>query len=373
MKRMQGCFALLVAALLAGPAIAADDETARMIADLGLIEASKPVRESAQWKKPERILVRDATPERIEWMKEVAPGVQFTSVNSPADAAAKAGDADAVFGYCTSEILEAGKQIRWIQVYFAGVENCLAVPALQQRTILLTNMQKVAGDVMAEHVMAMVLSFSRGLNVYRDAQNRSEWTPRTELVGTGRAFALEGKTMFVAGLGGIGSEVARRANAMGMKVIATRASNRPAPPYVSRVGPPGDLIAMAREADIVVNTLPLTDETRGVFNAAAFAAMKPSAYFFNVGRGRTVVTADLVSALQSKKLAGAGLDVTDPEPLPADHVLWKMSNVIITPHVSADLEPGVGMDSRWLLVRENLRRYVAGEKMLSVVDPARGY
>jgi phosphoglycerate dehydrogenase-like enzyme len=158
-----------------------------------------------------------------------------------------------------------------------------------------------------------------------------------------------------------------------MKVIATRASNRPAPPYVSRVGPPGDLIAMAREADIVVNTLPLTDETRGVFNAAAFAAMKPSAYFFNVGRGRTVVTADLVNALQSKKLAGAGLDVTDPEPLPADHVLWKMSNVIITPHVSADLEPGVGMDSRWLLVRENLRRYVAGEKMLSVVDPARGY
>lgn len=368
MKCVQGSILILAAALFCGGAAAEDDATARMIKELGLIEASQPVRESAQWKKPERIVVREASPERIEWLKQVAPGVQFTSVKSPAEAATQAGDADVVLGYCSPEILAAGQQIRWIQVYFAGVEGCLAVPGMRERAVLLTNMQKVAGPVMAEHVIAMMLSFARGLNVYRDAQSKSEWNPA--LYGE-RAITLEGKTMLVAGLGGIGSEVSQRANALGMKVLATRASNKPAPPYVSRVGSPADLLAMVREADIVVNTLPLTDETRGVFNAAVFAAMKPTAYFINVGRGRTVVTADLVSALQANKLAGAGLDVTDPEPLPADHVLWKMPNVLVTPHVSADRDEG--MEPRWLLVRENLRRYVAGEKMLSVVDPARGY
>lgn len=369
MKRVQRSVLVLVTVLLCHGAAADDDATARMIAELGLIEAPQPIRESPQWEKPARIVVREATAERIEWLKQVAPSVQFVSVSSPADAAAQARDADAVLGYCTAQILDAGKAIRWIHVYFAGVESCVAVPAMRTRNVLLTNMQKVAGPVMAEHVMAMVLSFARGLNAYGDAQRKSEWNP--DLVGSERAFTLEGKTMFVAGLGGIGTEVARRANALGMKVIGTRASNRPAPSYVSRVGPPGELLAMAREADIVANTLPLTDETRGVFNANVFAAMKPTAYFINVGRGRTVVTPDLVAALQAKKLAGAGLDVTDPEPLPVDHALWKMPNVIITPHVASDAD--VDREKRWLLVRENLRRYVAGEKMLSVVDQTRGY
>lgn len=368
MKRVQSSVLTVFAVLLCWSAAAEDDATARMIKELGLIEAAQPVRESAQWKKPARIVVREATPERIEWLKQVAPNVEFVSVSSPADAARNAHDADAVLGYCSPELLAAGQQIRWIQVYFAGVEGCLGVPAMRERSILLTNMQKVAGPVMAEHVIAMTLSFARGLNVYRDAQNKHEWNPA---LFAERAITLEGKTMLVAGLGGIGSEVAQRANALGMKVIATRASSKPAPPYVNRVGSPADLLAMAREADVVVNTLPLTDETRGVFNAAVFAAMKPTAYFINVGRGGTVVTADLVSALQAKKLAGAGLDVTDPEPLTADHALWKMPNVIITPHVSADRDEG--MEPRWLLVRENLRRYVAGEKMMSVVDPGRGY
>lgn len=369
MKRVQGSMLLFITIFLCHGAAAEDDATARMIADLGLIEAAQPIRESAQWKKPERIVVREATAERLTWLQQVTPGVELVSAGSPSEATSLAGDADAVLGYCSAEILAAGKQIRWIQVYFAGVESCVALPAMRTGNVLLTNMQKVAGPVMAEHVMAMAFSFARGLHSYALAQSRGEWQP--DLVGSARAFTLEGKTMFVAGLGGIGTEVARRAHALGMKVIATRASNRPAPAFVSRVGSPGELLAMAREADIVVDTLPLTAETRGVFNARVFAEMKPTAYFINVGRGGTVITADLVQALEKRSIAGAGLDVTDPEPLPAGHALWKMPNVIITPHVSANLD--VGMESRWLLVRENLRRYVAGEKMLSVVDQARGY
>jgi phosphoglycerate dehydrogenase-like enzyme len=355
---------------LACAAFGADDaRTAGMIAELGLIEAPTPIREAPHWKKPVRVVVREANAERLAWLQEVAPGVELVSAANPAEAATLARDADAVLGYCSAEILDAGRNIRWIQFWFAGVESCVAVPAVRHGSVLLTNMQKVAGPVMAEHVMAMALAFARGLHTYVLAQSRGEWQPK--LVGPEHAFTLQDKTLFVVGLGGVGTEVARRASALGMHVIATRASDRPAPPFVQRVGTAKDTLAMLREADVVVNTLPLTATTRGMFDSRLFEGMKPSAYFINVGRGGTVVTADLVKALENKVIAGAGLDVTDPEPLPADHPLWKMPNVILTPHVAsdADVDPG----NRWLLMRENLRRYVAGDKMLSVVDVERGY
>jgi phosphoglycerate dehydrogenase-like enzyme len=182
---------------------------------------------------------------------------------------------------------------------------------------------------------------------------------------------VDGKTMLVVGLGGIGSEVAKRAHALGMKVIATRNSGRTGPEYVSYVGLPDELLKLAAQADFVVNTAPLTPQTKGVFDAAFFAQMKPTAYFINIARGGSVVTSALVDALNSKKIAGAGLDVTDPEPLPDGHPLWKAPNVIITPHVANDSD--IGFDAQVQVVKENLRRYAAGEKMLSVVDVTRGY
>jgi phosphoglycerate dehydrogenase-like enzyme len=137
------------------------------------------------------------------------------------------------------------------------------------------------------------------------------------------------------------------------------------------VGLPDELGKLAAEADFVVNTTPLTPATTGMFDAKFFATVKPGSFFVNVGRGQSVVQSELVAALKSGRLGGAGLDVTDPEPLPADSPLWKMPNVIITPHVSAQSD--VDDDARFAIVAENLRRYVAGEKMLSVVDVVRGY
>jgi phosphoglycerate dehydrogenase-like enzyme len=230
-------------------------------------------------------------------------------------------------------------------------------------------MQRVGGPVMAEHVMAMTLALARGLQTYVREQEAGRWN--ADAVGDEGTLALQGKTMLIAGLGGIGTEVAKRAHAFDMRITATRASNKPAPSFVSHVGPPEELMTLLREADVVVNALPLTEETKGVFDARAFAAMKPKALFINVGRGSTVVTAELVRALSEKRLGGAGLDVTDPEPLPAESPLWKMPNVIITPHVSTDSD--FGSERHWLIARENLRRYVAGERMLSVVDVKRGY
>jgi phosphoglycerate dehydrogenase-like enzyme len=277
--------------------------------------------------------------------------------------------ADAVLGFCTPEILAAGRELRWVQAYSAGVEACVAIPELVERDILLTNMQRVAGPVMAEHVIAMMFAFARGLDFYIPERLQHRWTE--SLPATSRMSTLEGKTVLVVGLGGIGTEVARRAHALGMQVDAIRASGRNGPDYVREVGLPADLGPFATRADYIVNTTPLTPETRHLFDARFFERVRPGTYFFNVGRGGSVDQDALVAALKSGRLGGAGLDVTDPEPLPPGHALWSLPNVILTPHVS--VRSDLGNSARFEFVRENLRRYVAGEKMLSVVDPRKGY
>lgn len=150
-----------------------------------------------------------------------------------------------------------------------------------------------------------------------------------------------------------------------------RGSRREGPPYVEYVGLGHEAIELARQADVVVNTAPLTDSTRDMFDHAFFAAMKPSAYFINMGRGKSTVTDDLVAALQTGQIAGAALDVTEPEPLPQDHELWRTPRVIITPPTAGQSE--MTIKRLKTLVEENLRRYVAGERLLSTVDVAKGY
>jgi len=175
----------------------------------------------------------------------------------------------------------------------------------------------------------------------------------------------------VVGLGGIGTEVARLGHGLGMHVIATRNSRREGPDYVEYVGLADEYRSLAARADVVVNAAPLTPDTRGMFDAAFFAAAKDGAFFINIGRGESVVTDALVAALTSGKLGGAGLDVTDPEPLPPGHPLWSMRNVIVTPHIATSSD---FRDERTLtLVVENVRRYIRGDKLLSVVDLAAGY
>jgi len=357
-----------VLALLASVAGAADAPPAPVIDRYGLEQGATPVKERAGWRKPKRILVGGFIPQIAEQLQASAPDVEFVVVSSPAEAAQKAANVDAVIGLCTPDILANGRSIRWIQLVTAGVENCVRIPAVRERDILVTNMQRIGGPIIAEHVMAMTLAFTRGLDLYIPAQASGEWRSITP---PGRMEVVAGKTMLVVGLGGIGSEVAKRAHALGMKVIATRASGRTGPEFVSYVGLPEELPKLAGDADFVVNTAPLTPQTTGIFDAAFFAKMKPGAYFINVARGGSVVTSALVDALAARRIAGAGLDVTDPEPLPSGHPLWKMPNVIITPHVANDSD--LGFDAQIQVVRENLRRYSAGERMLSVVDPARGY
>jgi phosphoglycerate dehydrogenase-like enzyme len=363
--------ALLLAFLAAIPAFAAtgDAETARLIQDLGLHESAVALRDRPGWTAPKKVVLMGADAARVAWMQEAAPGIAVVGAADRAAAVKEAADADAVIGECVPEVVSAGPRIRWVQRMYAGVERCVVIPAFAQRGIVLTNMQKVAGSVMAEHVLAFMFGLTRGFAVYAPAQAKGEWAD--EAVPESRMWEVKGRTMLVAGLGGIGTEVAKRAHALGMTVIATRNSGTDGPDYVAEIGLPDKLKTFAARADVIVDTLPLTPDTKGLFDKGFFDAAKRGALFINVGRGGTVVTADLIAALADGRIGGAGLDVTDPEPLPADHPLWHAPNVIITPHVSAALEGNE--EPRWLLARENLRRYVAGDKLLSEVDVKRGY
>jgi phosphoglycerate dehydrogenase-like enzyme len=339
-----------------------------LIKELGLQQSPVAARDLPGWKRPARIVVATRDTERLQRLQATHPQIEIVAAAEGDALAAQLADAQAVIGRCDSEVLSAAPRLHWIQTWWVGVERCVTVPGLLERNIVLTNTQRTSAIPIAEHAIALLLALERGLPAYLAAQRERQWQPDLR---SGERRELTGSTLLVVGLGGIGSEIARRAHGLGMRVIATRNSSREGPDFVARVGLPDELHALAAEADVVVNAAPLTPETTGIFDADFFAALKPGATFINIARGRSVNTDDLVAALRSGRVAAAGLDVTDPEPLPADHELWTMPNVIITPHIAAD--SGAQTERYWILVTENLRRYVAGEPLLNVVDIQRGY
>ena len=358
---------------------AADPKAVEIIHELGLAESPTALRDIKGWRTPRRIVMATQNPngtgtqEIRATLAGVAPGVEVVFVADAADLIKEAANVDAIIGgddiACDERVLAAAKRVRWVAVMSAGVEACLGKPALEKPGITVTNMRAVVGPVMAEHTIALMFALSRSLQVSIGRQATGEGWNRN-FAGS-QPQALTGKTLLVAGLGGIGLEVAKRAHALGMKVIGTRNSSREGPDYVSRVGLADELPAMIGEADVVVAALPLVPATTHLFDARMFARMKKTAYFISVGRGGSVVTDDLVAALNAGTIAGAGLDVTDPEPLPKDHPLWKAKNIIISPHMSALSD--LGQAARMLILKEQVRRFANGDKLLSVVDFKKGY
>ena len=367
-------------ALVTGPAagqIAADcdslcEAATALIERFELREAPAPVRERPGWAPPKRIVVADVA--IADALREIAPGVEVVGVpglrNFAAMAEAVEG-ADVLVGLCTPEIVERGKSLKFIQLLNAGADSCATIPAVAERGIVVTNLQRIQGPHMAEHAIAMLLALARGLPQYAAEQSAGAWSRGFRELRGERLFEVEGKTLLVVGLGGIGTEVAKRAHGLGMRVIATRNSRREGPDYVEYVGLADEYRTLAERADVVVNCTPLTPETRGMFDAQFFDAMQDGAYFINIGRGESVVTADLAAALEQEKIGGAGLDVTDPEPLPPGHPFWSMRNVIVTPHIATSSD--FRSERTVTLVAENVRRYVRGDALLSVVDLQQGY
>jgi phosphoglycerate dehydrogenase-like enzyme len=369
-------FLMCAPGLLAGDALEDEKELLRaaavasMIESRGLRESETAVRDMPGWSKPRKVVISLEDEGRLASLQALAPGVDIVMVHSAAQAASEAVDAQVVIGYCGEEVQSGAPELHWIQVYSAGVDRCVSNPSLHKGEKLLTNGQRIASPALAEHAIAMMMALARGLDLYHSNQMQGKWVRE---IGMEREdfLELDGRTALVVGLGGIGTETAKRAHGLGMRVVATRGSRREGPPFVEYVGLADETIQLAAEADVVINTTPLTPQTRGMFNAEFFKAMKPTAYFISVGRGASTVTADLVEALENGELRGAGLDVTDPEPLPEGHPLWSMPRVIISPHTAGRSDRG--RERLFLLVQENLRRYVAGERMLSVVDIERGY
>jgi len=303
-------------------------------------------------------------------LERAAPNVRVVGGLSRQEALARAGEADGVDArLLTPEFLAAAPKLTWVQAMSAGVDRYVAMPGLAERPqVVLSNLRGVHGPAIADHVFGMLLELTRELRFHAGNQARGAWVRE----GSGRRpVALQGRTLLVVGLGGIGTEVARRGKGFGMEVLATRRTEAPRPEFVDRVGRPEELLALLPEADVVVIAVPLTAETEGLFGRAAFAAMKPGSWLVNIARGRVVETPALLEALDTGRLAGACLDVTDPEPLPPGHPLWARSNVVITPHVASDAELTDERSRR--LLRENLRRFGAGEPLLNVVDLRAGY
>lgn len=367
MSRHSPVICLILIAAVAACSAQAEVSIEELIGEAGLEEGPVAARDFKGWRKPEKIVVRDAL-DIAERLQAAYPATKIIGVSTSAAAAAQAMGADAIIGFCSDDIVAAADALVWIQIFSAGSESCLAIDDVGNGNILLTNMQKMSSPVIGEHAVAMMMSLARGLVPFAKVMPSGEWKP--SLAKDGAMRSLTGRTVLVVGLGGIGTAVARRAHGLRMQVIATRNSSRSGPDFVDYVGLSGELLELAARADVVVNALPLTSKTENLFDRVFFDAVKRGALFVNVGRGGSVVTDELVAALADGRIGGAGLDVTEPEPLPADHALWQMDNVIITPHVAASAS---GWDRYRALVEENVRRFIAGDKLLNVVDPEKGY
>ncbi len=265
------------------------------------------------------------------------------------------------------ELAEAG-ELRWIQLASAGA-NSVLTPEFLRSDVILTTAAGVHPIQISEHVFAMMLMFARRMHEYQTAQADARWDRDV----AGRIGELYEKTLGIVGLGHIGREIARKAKAFGMRVAATRhhVDKKVAAPDVDELFKPAQLGQLLQRSDYVVLAVPLTPQTAGLIGAEELEAMKPSAVIINIARGAVVDEGALVDALHQEKIAGAGLDTFATEPLPEDSPLWRMPNVIITPH-TAGATPRYWERATGLFC-ENLRRYLDGKKLRNVVSRERGY
>ncbi|MFW6409479.1 MAG: D-2-hydroxyacid dehydrogenase [Halanaerobiales bacterium] len=273
------------------------------------------------------------------------------------------------FGAPDLEIMDRAENLKWIQSWTAGVDVFTGPDYLQfliENEIILTSMSGVHSNIIAEHTMGFLINFSRRFCDFHQQQQNQVWQQL-------KVDQLEGRTLGVVGLGSIGREIAARGKAFKMTVIGSKRNVEKKVKAVDELYSPDELSELLRKSDYVVCIVPLTDETAGMFGKEEFKAMKDSAYFINVGRGEVVDQDALIEALKQGRIAGAGLDVFDKEPLPEDSPLYRLKNVIITPHV-AGVFPDYNQKAIKIL-NENLKKFYAGDfgQMVNMVDYNRGY
>ena len=274
--------------------------------------------------------------------------------------------AQVILGNVPAAMLHGSPALEWLQTNSAGVEPYIQ-PGVLAGDTLLTNATGAYGLAIAEHMLGMLLELFKKLELYRDAQKSGAWQSQ------GAVKAVYGSTVLVLGMGDIGGEFAARCKALGAKVIGVRRSPRPCPEYADEVHLLEDLDSLLPHADVVAITLPGTDATRGLMSRERLAKMKEGAVLLNVGRGFIVDTEALCDALERGHLSGAGVDVTDPEPLPPTHRLWNIPTAVVTPHISGFYHLRETHERIVGIFLENLRHFQAGEPLRNLVDFATGY
>jgi phosphoglycerate dehydrogenase-like enzyme len=323
-------------------------------------------------------------PARLSRIAEAAGPMTVVNAASESAALAAMPDADAFFGKLTPPLLAAARQLRWVQSPTASLEHYL-FPELIAHPCVLTNMRGLFSDVIADQVMGYVICFARNLHRYIRNQIQSRWEPVggeservTFAAGPGVITAIDrahlhlaDATLGLVGLGSIGSEIARRGLAFGMRVVAVDPAQAKSPEGVAALWPAERLPELLAVSDFVVIAAPHTPQTVKLFRRPQFQAMKPTAYLINIGRGAIVDLADLVEALRAGEIAGAALDVYETEPLPTEHPLWRMENVILTPHI-AGYSPRIA-ERHLALLLDNVRRFRTGEPLRNVVNKALWY
>jgi phosphoglycerate dehydrogenase-like enzyme len=384
MKIITGLWLTLLSAVGA-VAVAAAAESQRLdlptaLAEFQLPESGRSARELVPgWVAPRRMVVMVDKPERTAWLQEAMPaGVTVVGVKAESEIAPLLAEADALVDVDCGAAKGNAPKLRWVHAASGGGDTCLVVERIARGDTLLTTSQKVKNTGLAEMGIGFMFALARDVDVLVANQQQRDLSRR----GGRPGLRLEGSTMLIVGLGGAGTEIARMAHAMGMKVIATDPVNRNPPDFVSHVGLPEDLPSLIGQADVVMVAAPLTPQTRGMFNTALFQRMKRTAMLINWARADIVVAEDLAAALKAGTIGSAALNWATNEPLPKDHPLWDAPNLILAPW--GGMPPGTSprdisasaartMELRWFVLRENMRRFATGDKMYSVFDLTRGY
>ena len=301
----------------------------------------------------------------VQQVRAVSEDVEVMQLDSEGEMLEVMPEVHVVFGDLSDAMLTRASELRWVQVASAGVDANLS-PELVESDVVLTSAKGIVGVHLAEHAMALLLGLTRGIAT---AIRKPGWDQRTPIRNA--SWELAGLTMGIVGLGGTGRDLADRAQGFGMRVVAVDPEDVEVPDSVEACWEMGRFHDLLTQSDVVAICAPLTPETEGMFDEHAFARMRSHAVLINVTRGRIVDEQALLEALNNGAIGSAGLDVTPQEPLPDDHPLWRMENVIVTPHAAGG-SPN-RLDRVVDLFCENLRRLVESEPLLSVIDKKKGY
>ena len=307
------------------------------------------------------------TEAQVARVRESAPDLDVLVSKDRGEIEERLGDIEVVAGSFPRDLLTEAPNLRWFQQWGAGADWLLRYPEARSRDFVLTNVSGIHAVPISEHVFALLLAFARALPTALRAQKEHDWLDEDDVP----VFELVDKTLLLIGVGEIGKRVAALASAFGMTVWGVRHDPSKDAPNVSKMAGTAQLRDLLPDADVVVLTVPLTEETRGMMGEGEFGVMKGSAYLINIGRGGVVDEGALIEALSQGQLAGAGLDVFEEEPLPETSPLWETKNVIITSHYSGSSPRYT--ERAFEIFIDNLDRYRTGESLHHVVDKERGY